>query len=1381
MSNYFRRVWCMVSIAFAVVGVVSGEMISLHLESSKWLLIYCDVTLVLVSEYWRMPRVFKYDDYDVCLNDNPTIPSVYCVVKAVVRPDNGSEVWGMIERISANWKVKLNHAHLDRGICVRDCETRLRQMSGRLNDSELLVPKFNVSYRYTFNPGTFRDIDLYRHNYSQLLEKCVNMELSEEFGLKAQTEIEYCDSNTVSYPIDWLEITFLVVMLAIAGIVLASSVYDFRCKTTHGLDHYKQDLPSTKQMYLVSFSIIRNWYRITSRGDDPLSHDLRYIHTIRMIVFMGVTFGHVSFYAQPRTALTIEDRYSDLATMIVINGTQIVTTFFAISAMMLVLFFVQKVEETKKKVGAAEILIISVARYVRLTPVYAFVMLLEATWVVRMGDGPLWQKGFETGRSYCRKNWWANLLYINNYYKVDEPCMLHTWYLAADFHLFVYGLLVCALITRYPKIRNALLGTLMVLSYFGTAAVIYLKEYDAIPIFAAEQIRYFFWYWNVYQDAYVPTHMYLVNYTFAIACAFYYMHLAKTRTNYNALIKVCWFASFLLIPVLFAIGYFFYHYQFATPSLWMSLLFPFIRLFYSAILFTGGVGLSFRFVKLLTRLADIPFFTIIGRLTYSAYLCHLCLIKMSLFNTRSFFRYGLIDIGAIWAAAMMLSYLVAWILCLVLESPFVLIVLVCGVLGCIVPVHCAEQFNMTQYRLMPRVFHFDDYDECLRDDPSVPDVYCMVKAVVQPNASSVVWNVIADFSSNWKQHVNHAHLDRGLCLSRCTQLLDELGRANVTEQELKSLIVPKFQIDFPYIIKNGTFRDVDTYRRNYSELFAMCINYELQQKHGLRAYTEIEYCDSNRESYPIDNLEIAFLIVLAILLLVVVSSSWYDHRCKQEHGLEHYQKELPSKAAMVFVSFSIIRNWYRLTSRGDDSLSRSIRYVHAVRFMIFMMINVGHNILYAQPRTAMTIERKYGEVDSMIVANGSHVVTTFFVISALMLVLSLVTKLEQTGRKIGFLEIIMISIARYVRLTPVYAFIMFLEATWLVRYLDGPLWRKGFETGRTYCRKHWWVNLLYINNYYATDEPCMQHTWYLAADFHMFVYGLAVCAVVLRLPKYRTYILSFLLLVCSMIAAIVVYVNEFEAVTVLPPEPLRFFFWYWDMYHGTYLPTHMYLVNYTAAIMGSFYMLHLQSKNFKTPKMFSLLWLLGMAAIPGTFVVGYFIYSNLFETPAVWMAVVFPLGRIFYTALMFLLSVGFIFRASKPILRLLNIHFFGILGRLTYCAYLCHFFITRATSFGTRRLANLGVFEMNASSWSTLVMSYVFGWLLCLMLESPFIALQKLLFESLPGNQRSKKAESNQHLQESVPTPATFLGANGKMTANGAESYANSTEQQQHL
>ncbi|XP_058123123.1 nose resistant to fluoxetine protein 6-like [Anopheles ziemanni] len=710
----------------------------------------------------------------------------------------------------------------------------------------------------------------------------------------------------------------------------------------------------------------------------------------------------------------------------------------------------------------------------------------------------------------------------------------------------------------------------------------------------------------------------------------------------------------------------------------------------------------------------------------------------------------------------------------------VLVVFVCSVLCTSPMVHTATQFNMSQYNLMPRVFHFDDYDECLRDDPSVPGVYCMVKAIVQPNESSRVWNVIADYSSNWKQHLNHAHLDRGLCLQTCLQKLATLERNNVTREELDALVVPKFKIDFPYIIKNGTFRDVDEYRRNYSEIFAQCINFELRQDHGLRAYTEIEYCDNNTESYPIDNLDIAFLVVLALLLLIVFGSSWYDHRCKQEHGLSHYQTELPSKVSMVCVSFSIIRNWYRLTSRGEDSLSHSIRYVHAIRFIIFMMINMGHNILYAQPRTARVIERKFSDVDSMIVVNGTHIVTTFFIISALMLVLSLVSKLEQTGRKLGFVEIIMISIARYVRLTPVYAFIMFLEATWLVRYLDGPLWRKGFETGRTYCRRNWWANLLYINNYYAIDEPCMQHTWYLAADFHMFVYGLIVCAIVFRFPKLKNYILSFLLLLWSMLAAIIVYVNEYEAVTVLPPEPLRFSFWYWDMYRDTYLPTHMNLVNYTAAIMGSFYVLHLQKRNFKTPKMFSLLWLLAVLAVPGSFVAGYVVYSNLFETPSAWMALVFPLGRILYTALMFFHTVAFIFRASKPVLRLVNIPFFGILGRLTYCAYLCHFFITRAAAYGTRRSINLGVFEMNTASWSTLVMSYVLGWVLCLMLESPFISLQKILFESLHGKRRTGTSGSRNRYGNTEETPANFLGvtAADAKTRNNADASKDSAEQE---
>lgn len=96
-----------------------------------------------------------------------------------------------------------------------------------------------------------------------------------------------------------------------------------------------------------------------------------------------------------------------------------------------------------------------------LTPVYLFIMLFHATWLVTMQDGPLWPYVAQTERTFCRANWWANLLYVNNIFTVSEPvsilflnfmkimcglenlmyfkCLQHGWYMAADFQMFVIG------------------------------------------------------------------------------------------------------------------------------------------------------------------------------------------------------------------------------------------------------------------------------------------------------------------------------------------------------------------------------------------------------------------------------------------------------------------------------------------------------------------------------------------------------------------------------------------------------------------------------------------------------------------------------------------------------------------------------------------------------------------------------------------------------------------------------------------------------------------------------------------------------------------------------------------------------------------------------
>lgn len=48
---------------------------------------------------------------------------------------------------------------------------------------------------------------------------------------------------------------------------------------------------------------------------------------------------------------------------------------------------------------------------------------------------------------------------------------------------------------------------------------------------------------------------------------------------------------------------------------------------------------------------------------------------------------------------------------------------------------------------------------------------------------------------------------------------------------------------------------------------------------------------------------------------------------------------------------------------------------------------------------------------------------------------------------------------------------MLLEATDIVNSTNGPLWHKINEPRTSFCRKHWWTNLLFLNNYLYTSEP----------------------------------------------------------------------------------------------------------------------------------------------------------------------------------------------------------------------------------------------------------------------------------------------------------------------
>lgn len=122
--------------------------------------------------------------------------------------------------------------------------------------------------------------------------------------------------------------------------------------------------------------------------------------------------------------------------MLIINGNIYIQSFFFMSGFLTAYLFMLYRENDK----CSNVMFFAKAvifRYLRLMPLFLFMMLLHSTWLYYLGDGPFWEESVLADREHCRENWWINLLMLNNYVDMPKICMFHSWYLSADFWLSV--------------------------------------------------------------------------------------------------------------------------------------------------------------------------------------------------------------------------------------------------------------------------------------------------------------------------------------------------------------------------------------------------------------------------------------------------------------------------------------------------------------------------------------------------------------------------------------------------------------------------------------------------------------------------------------------------------------------------------------------------------------------------------------------------------------------------------------------------------------------------------------------------------------------------------------------------------------------------------
>ena len=83
------------------------------------------------------------------------------------------------------------------------------------------------------------------------------------------------------------------------------------------------------------------------------------------------------------------------------------------------LFFVKIIDIFYMSITVTLLILKYYVYLIRLTPTYAIVIGFYATLFYHLGSGPKWDTWVGKNSDYCRKNWWTNLLYINNYINLD--------------------------------------------------------------------------------------------------------------------------------------------------------------------------------------------------------------------------------------------------------------------------------------------------------------------------------------------------------------------------------------------------------------------------------------------------------------------------------------------------------------------------------------------------------------------------------------------------------------------------------------------------------------------------------------------------------------------------------------------------------------------------------------------------------------------------------------------------------------------------------------------------------------------------------------------------------------------------------------------------
>ncbi|GMR38539.1 hypothetical protein PMAYCL1PPCAC_08734 [Pristionchus mayeri] len=495
------------------------------------------------------------------------------------------------------------------------------------------------------------------------------------------------------------------------------------------------------------------------------------------------------------------------------------------------------------------------------------------------------------------------------------------------------------------------------------------------------------------------------------------------------------------------------------------------------------------------------------------------------------------------------------------------------------------------------------------------------------------------------------------------------------------------------------------------------------------------------------NCALLFLIALTIFVSAIDYMAERRETRQQERAMSRNMdrrgdEDIRSSTMWKYIGpFSFYTNASRIFAPHTNA---TIRCLAPIRTITIVWIIMGHSML--QEADADNPLRFLDALDSFwntIIFNAYAAVDTFFLFTGLVLTYVFFRKIDAhpallrdtTMWAMGYFH-------RFLRLTPAYiGFVLFVMA-WLPQ-LHGPF-TSGSFTNTTYmvenCEKKIWMNLLYINNFDGMLESCYGISWFLATDMQLFwISPLFLAAFIYS--GLAGALVSLLAIVLSVAAGFYFHIHYDLPATSMTRKSIYSPDFNKYVYNKPWARLSPFLIGVLLGyVIFRTRMGKLNIRRYFNPFVSIACWAASFAA---AFAVIFGLHDNItgaVDLTSVERACYFHLGKIGWA-----LAVGWVILACEldvagPIKPFLEHNAWAPFGRLTFCAYLVHWFVIHYFYDRMDRSAHfVSIWKsMLSSGIPVTVLSFIAAFFWSALVEAPCIQLEKnLLMERDDEGKRS--------------------------------------------